>query len=69
MSIKYKKINLFSRVGSHWFIRNRNLIRISSFKSLMMVNESYYANSKNFPIKNKNIIPEHNTVYLAFFVQ
>lgn len=60
--------NIFSNITSHWFIRNRNLIRISQWKSLMLTTESYYANSKNFPLKNKNIIPEDNTVYLAFFV-
>lgn len=60
--------NMFANIPSHWFIRNRNLIRMSSWKSLMLTSESYYANSKNFPLKNKNIIPEDDTVSLAFFV-
>lgn len=60
--------NMFSNIPAHWFIRNRNLIRMSRWKSLMLKSESYYANSKNFPLKNKNIIPSDDTVYLAFFV-
>ena len=60
--------NIFSNIPTHWFIRNRNLIKMSQWKSLMLTTESYYANSKNFPLKNKNIIPADNTVYLAFFV-
>lgn len=67
MNNKYPKLkHLFRSAVPHWFILNGYIIRTTGFIETRRDGEKYFANYKNYPLKNTNIVPEYDTTYRIY---